>query len=92
MEWADAQPGDPIDIAVCVCEAGQAYRLAVNERRRTVPMWRVWCAVHQVDPLRVFLLEQIYSAEELRAVGLAAPVEKQSREARILAAAAKVKR
>lgn len=70
LEWTDAKAGDPVDIAVCLCEAGQAYRLGQNCGRRTVALWRVWCAAHQVDPSRVFMLEQVYSAAELAAVGL----------------------
>lgn len=90
MEWTDARPGDPVDVAVCLCEAGQVYRRAENEGHKTVPLWRVWCAAHQVDPSRVFMLEDIYTADELRAVGLLpAVVEAKTREAAILAAASR---
>lgn len=85
LEWTDARPGDPIDVAVCLCDAGQAYRRAENEGHATVPLWRVWCAVHQVDPSRVFMLEQIYSRDELAAVGLVASAAPASREAALLA-------
>lgn len=70
LEWTDAKPGDLPDFAVCLCPAGQAYRRGENEGRRTVALWRVWCAVHQVDPSRVRLIEDIWSAEELAAAGL----------------------
>jgi hypothetical protein len=66
LEWTDA----PSDFAVCLCQAGQVYRTATNNRAKTVPLWRVWCAREQVDPSRVFLLEDIYSPSELDAVGL----------------------
>jgi hypothetical protein len=94
LEWTDAKPGDPIDIAVCVCAAGMALRKADNCGARCEPLWRVWCAVHGVDPSRVFMLEQVYTPEELRIVGLVppAPPTGKSREAAILAAAAKVRR
>lgn len=92
LEWTDATPGDPVDVAVCLCDAGQEYRRATNEGRRTVPLWRVWCAVHQVDPSRVFLLEDVYSGAELEAAGLRKAPVSLSREAALLAAGRKVKR
>ncbi len=87
QEWTNA----PADYAVCLCEAGQVYRRATNEGRDTVPLWRVWCAVHQVDPSRVFLLEQVYSAEELASVGLGASTDPVSREAALLAKGGRVR-
>jgi hypothetical protein len=88
QEWTDA----PHDFAVCLCDAGQVYRRDTNEGHRTVPLWRVWCAVHQVDPSRVFLLEEIYTGEELTAAGLTKPPVSLSREAALLAKGLKVKR
>lgn len=84
IEWKDAKPGAPWDFAVCLCESGQAYRRSENEGRKTVPLWRVWCARHQVDPSRVFMAEEVWSADELRAVGLIA-ASQQSRADALLA-------
>jgi hypothetical protein len=82
QEWTDA----PHDFAVCLCQAGQAFRVAENRGRRTVPHWRVWCSRWQVDPSRVFLLEEVYSRDELAAAGLTAQPTAISREASLLAA------
>lgn len=86
VEWTDAPP----DVAVCLCEEGQRWRYAENDDKPTVPQWRVWCARWQVDPARVFMVEDVWTAEELAAVGLGVePVVAISREAAILAAASK---
>lgn len=82
QEWTDA----PHDFAVCLCEAGQAWRLAENEGRATVPQWRLWCARHGIDPARMFLVEDIYSREELAAVGLVVGGAAVSRESALRAA------
>ena len=83
QEWTDAES----DYAVCVCEAGQAFRLADNNGRSVVPQWRLWCARWDVDPARVFMLEDIYTAQELAAAGLSRPVAGGGRESALLAAA-----
>jgi hypothetical protein len=84
VEWTDAEP----DWAVCLCAAGQALRVASNQGKATVPRWRLWAARWGVDPARVYLLEAIYTPQELAAVGLAVsgPV---SVEAALLAAGRK---
>ena len=82
LNWADA----PEDYAVCLCKAGQLMRQTGNHRKATVPLWRVWCAKWQVDPERVLLIEDVLSADELRARGLV--VEPAGdREERLLKAA-----
>lgn len=85
IEWSDAKPGEPVDFAVCLCEHGQAYRRDTNEGHQTVPLWRVWCAIHQVDPSRVFLMEQVWTARELAAVGLGQAASPPARESVLLA-------
>lgn len=72
--------------AVCLCDAGQTYRLDMNCGRQVAPLWRVWCAIHQVDPNRVFLLEDVFTAEQIAAAGYVASRQKPSREAALLAA------
>jgi hypothetical protein len=87
LPWDDdAEPG----IGVCLCAAGQALRVNRNMGREVLPLWRVWCAREQVDPARVYLLEDVLSAEELAEAGLAQPkAAQQDREAALLAAARK---
>lgn len=75
-----------LHFAVCLCEVGQSLRRGENNGRRTVSLWRVWCAREQVDPSRVFLLEEVFSAEELAAAGLRRVAAPLSREAALLAA------
>lgn len=88
QEWTDADP----DFAVCLCEAGQRYRLDENWGHRVIPQWRLWCARYQVDPARVFLLEEIYSRKELAAVGLRPEPVRLSREAALMATGKRAKR
>jgi hypothetical protein len=84
--WTDA----PHDYAICLCPAAAWYRSDVNAGRHTGTFgWQLWCAMHQVDPARVFRLEEIYSPAELAAVGLSQQPIPFDREAAILAAAGK---
>jgi hypothetical protein len=81
--WTDAEP----DFAICLCPAADWYRSDENRGRKVAAHgWQVWCAVHQVDPARVFRLEDIYSAKELAAVGLSVRRANVSSEAALLAA------
>lgn len=85
LNWADA----PEDFALCLCAAGRWYRSDKNAGRHTDGCgWQVWCAREQIEPSRIFLLEEVLTAEELRAAGLAKPNVTQlevSREAFLLA-------
>lgn len=87
LNWTDAPP----DFAVCLCSTGLDMRATANEGKATVPLWRVWCAVHQVDPSRVLMLEAVHTPDELAALGFvqSAPVDHQ---AALLAAGRKAKR
>jgi hypothetical protein len=88
LPWDDdAEPG----IGVCLCAAGLALRVSRNMGREVLPLWRVWCAQYGVDPARVYLLEDVLSAEELAEAGLTVPAKGagQDREAALLAAARK---
>lgn len=67
LNWEDA----PEDFAICLCDAARWYRSDENAGRHTgVYGWQVWCAREQIDPSRMFLLEEVLTAEELRAAGL----------------------
>jgi hypothetical protein len=92
LEWTDRAPSEPLDVAVCLCDAGQVYRRAVNEGHAAVPLWRVWCAQHQVPPERVKLMEDVWSASELADAGLRKAAEPQSRAAALLNSGARSKR
>jgi hypothetical protein len=87
LEWTD-----PLEVAVCLCQAGQAYRQATNNGHAAVPLWQVWCAQHQVEPERVRLMEQVWSAEELTAAGLRPAAAPANRAAALLAAGQRGKR
>jgi hypothetical protein len=83
LNWADA----PDDFAVCLCLAGLSMRATTNQRRTVPARWRVWCAREQVDPAKVFMVEDVLTPEELAERGLSKPRSTaQSREAALLAA------
>jgi hypothetical protein len=87
VDWpAEGEP----QYALCLCPAAGWYRRNTNAGKTVAYGWQVWCAVNQVPPDRVAKLEELYSAEELAAVGLGvagAPAE--DREAALLKAARK---
>jgi hypothetical protein len=87
LNWADA----PDDFAVCLCHVGVEMRCTVNEGRETSPLWLVWCAQNQVDPERVFMVEDVLTADEMAERGLVnAPTD--TRQSTLLTAARKDKR
>ena len=79
QEWTDADP----DFAICVCPASLWFRARAGEQAYG---WQVWCSVHQVEPSRVFKLEELYTPQELATAGLVMPKQDMSREAALLAA------
>jgi hypothetical protein len=86
----EATMGD-LGFAVCLCPSGQALRVSVNAKRRVAPQWVLWAARHSVDPSRVALLENVFSAEDVAAAGFSRPVAQMNREAALLAASRKGK-
>lgn len=78
--------GADLFVAVCLCEAGMAWRQRENHGRKVPPLWLVWCAQHQVSPNRVCLLEDVWTTAEMSAAGFSKPVAQISREAALLAA------
>ncbi len=84
LNWADA----PDEFALCLCAAGMAWRNNRNNGKPVPALWQVWCAQQQVDPSRVFKVEDVLTTDELAAQGLSvAPV--RSAEAALLAAGRK---
>jgi hypothetical protein len=78
---------DDLLFAVCLCVAGRALRHRENCGRKVVPLWRVWCARHQVSTERVRRLEDVVTPEQLQEAGFSEPVlSMPSREAALLAA------
>jgi hypothetical protein len=63
---------DDLHFGICLCDAGKALRWDRNEKARTVPLWRVWCAREQIDPSRVAMVEQVFTTGDLEAAGLVA--------------------
>lgn len=85
---AEIGAGDLL-FALCLCPAASWYRSDRNADKPTGSYgWQVWAAQHHVDPSRIYRIEDVWSAEELRAAGL----ERRSvpsvanREAALLAA------
>ena len=88
LDWADALA----DYGVCLCPAAAWFRRKTNNGKPlTCAGWQVWAARYQVEPSRVYLLEQVYSKEELAAAGLAVGPA-ADREAQLIAAGRKGKR
>jgi hypothetical protein len=84
VNWQDADP----DFAVCLCATGLSLRVDRNYTAAVSPRWHVWCAREQVDPSRVWMLEDILTPQELaeRGFGVAPDVRVPDREAALLAA------
>jgi hypothetical protein len=61
VPWSDA----PDDFAVCLCQAGQSMRQENNYKETGFALWQVWAAREQIDPSRIFLLEEILTPAEL---------------------------
>lgn len=83
------EDGTPHDYALCLCPASRWYRSDVNAGKRTGSFgWQVWAAREQVQPDRMFAIEDLYEPSELAAMGFTtdAPVHQESREAALLAA------
>ena len=81
LNWTDADP----DYAICLCPVGQQLRSTRNATKGNCsPLWQVWCALHQVDPARVLLLESVHSAEELAFLGFGPKQPSGGREQALL--------
>ena len=89
LNWADA----PEEYALCLCPMGRQMRRQDNTGRRTVPLWEVWAAAHQVEPERVWRLEDVLSVEELQARGFSrVAVEVASQDSALMAASRRLVR
>lgn len=84
VPWSDA----PADFAVCLCPSGVTMRRTRNANKDTgFALWQAWAAQQQVDPSRLFLLEEVLTPAELAERGFNRPgVAAVTREAALLAA------
>jgi hypothetical protein len=82
VNWADA----PDDYAVCLCEEGLRLRVDRNHGKTVSTLWMVWCAREQIDPSRMFLIEEVLTPDELTERELRKPPVSMNREAALLAA------
>lgn len=67
----DAIGAEDLCFAMCLCEDGQkmrAYRNGMDERS-DFALWQLWAAREQVDPARVFRLEDVFPADVLARAG-----------------------
>ena len=72
LPWTDA----PDDYAICLCPAARWYRSDDNAGRHTGYFgWQVWAYRHQVDPSRVWLMEEALTSAELSERGFVMPVQ-----------------
>lgn len=55
--------GEADDYALCLCRAGQAWRVDRNQGRKTNPLWHIWAAQMGVDHDRIGLLEEFFPGE-----------------------------
>lgn len=82
--------GSPDDYAICLCAVGLRMRDDTNGWKKTgYALWQVWAAREQIDPSRVWLLEELSTAQEIADLGFgmhgqSTPVV--GREAALLAA------
>lgn len=86
VPWSNA----PDDFAVCLCSAGQTMRDDTNGGKRTgYALWQVWAFQQQIQPSRIFLMEEILTPAELAERGFTMPARPTAlvgREAELLAA------
>jgi hypothetical protein len=54
------------EFGVCVCQASHWYRSDMNAGKHTgIFGWQVWAAREQVDPWRVFFIEELLDDDEM---------------------------
>lgn len=63
--------GDPTDFAVCLCRAGEQFRVTENNGKAHVPHYQVWAIKHGIDLERVAPMEVLFTDEELAERGFA---------------------
>jgi hypothetical protein len=58
--------GSPDEFGVCLCRAASGLRSNANAGKRTgIYGWHVWAAREQIDPARVFLVEELLDDDEM---------------------------
>jgi hypothetical protein len=61
--------GSPADFAICLCAAGEPFRITENNGKQHVPHYRVWAIRHGIDPEHVAPMEVLLTDDELMARG-----------------------
>lgn len=82
VPWSNA----PDDFAICLCDAGREMRNETNVKDTGYALWQVWAAKEQVDPSRVYCLEEILTPQEITERGFTMQPVQATREAALLAA------
>lgn len=86
VPWSDA----PDDYAICLCSVGFDLRCETNAGKAVgYALWQVWAARNQVQPSRIFLMEEVLTPAELAERGFhggGLQAQDQDREAALLAA------
>jgi hypothetical protein len=84
VPWSDA----PDDFAICLCRAGAEMRNGRNVKQTEFALWQLWAAREQIDPSRVFFLEEVLTPQELSERGFSMPARPTAvaREAALMAA------
>jgi hypothetical protein len=59
----------PADFAVCLCGAGEPFRVTQNNGKAHVPAYQVWAIRHGIDPAHVAPMELLLTDEELASRG-----------------------
>jgi hypothetical protein len=57
--------GDPDDFGICLCAAGQAWRVGENCGRKTNPLWHVWAAIKGIAHERIVMIEDWAEPEDI---------------------------
>jgi len=65
VNWSDAEP----DYALCLCGAGWDMRRTRNMRETGSALWMLWASREQIDPVRIVMLEDVLTPDELRERG-----------------------
>lgn len=83
--------GSPVEFAVCLCQAGEAFRRTENNGKAHVPAYQVWAIRYGIDPAHVAPMEELLTDEELAARGFGSVEVSASTAIDAIAAAARAR-
>lgn len=61
--------GSPVDFAICLCAAGEPFRVTENNGTQHVPHYQIWAIRSGIHPDHVAPMEVVLTDEELAARG-----------------------